>query len=56
MGSQDADLPVEVGARQTLDIIHRSTKEDNGKFWNIHVAGWETAPGPNQYDGKELPW
>ncbi|QIW98339.1 hypothetical protein AMS68_003857 [Peltaster fructicola] len=55
LGSQNADLPVEVGVKSVLDIIHGSTTADNGKFRNIRVAGWENAK-PNWYDGAEVPW
>ncbi|KAJ6188089.1 hypothetical protein N7519_002997 [Penicillium mononematosum] len=56
LGSRRADLPVEVGAEKVLDIIQEVTPEQNGKLVNIHVPGWETREGPNQYDGKEIPW
>lgn len=56
MGSKDADLPVEVGVKSVLDIIHGTTTADNGKFRNILVPGWENPPGPNKYDGLDLPW
>ncbi|KAJ6138821.1 Short-chain dehydrogenase/reductase SDR [Penicillium samsonianum] len=56
LGSQRADLPVEVGAEKILDIIQKATPEQNGRFVNIHVPGWETREGPNQYDGKDIPW
>ncbi|OAP63385.1 hypothetical protein AYL99_02612 [Fonsecaea erecta] len=56
LGGQAADLPVEVGARATLDILFKSTKEDNGKYKNIHVPGWENVQGPNVYDGRDVSW
>jgi len=56
MGGEGADLPVDVGVKATLDIVLRSTKQDNGKFLNIKVAGWEDNEGPNRYDGADLPW
>ncbi|KAL4994919.1 hypothetical protein BDV10DRAFT_175759 [Aspergillus recurvatus] len=56
LGSDDADLPVEVGVSSVLDILHRIGRDGNGRFLNIHVPGWENAPGLNQYDGKEVPW
>ncbi|TVY14406.1 C-factor [Lachnellula arida] len=55
LGSQDADLDVEVGAKATLDKILGAGKEQNGQFLNIHVKGFEKA-GPNQYDGANPPW
>ncbi|KAJ5087149.1 hypothetical protein N7456_010765 [Penicillium angulare] len=56
LGSERADLPVEVGAEKTVDIIQSTGPHQNGKFLNIHVAGWENAPGPNQYPGGESGW
>jgi hypothetical protein len=56
MGSADADLPVEVGAKAILDNVFAATEADNGKFANIHVPGWEENPRFSQYDGKTLPW
>ncbi|KAK5097919.1 hypothetical protein LTS08_006674 [Lithohypha guttulata] len=56
MGSAQADLDVEVGVAAVVDIILKSTVEQNGKFLNIKVDGWENAQGPNQYDGAEVPW
>lgn len=53
---QEADLPVETGARAVLDVIHKHEKEDNGKFYNVRVPGWEEKEGPNQYDGQIVPW
>ncbi|CRG88458.1 hypothetical protein PISL3812_05488 [Talaromyces islandicus] len=56
MGGEGADLPVDIGVRATLHIVHSKTKKDNGRFFNIKVAGWENKQGPNQYNGAELPW
>jgi hypothetical protein len=56
MGGDNADLPVEVGVKATLDILLRSTRDDNGKFYNIYVPGYENAEGAHRYDGKEIPW
>ncbi|TVY37964.1 C-factor [Lachnellula subtilissima] len=56
LGSQNADLPVEVGAKATLDKIIGAGKEQNGQFLNIYVEGWEKKEGPNQYDGVNPPW
>lgn len=49
-GKIDADLPVEVGAEKTLDIITSCTAADNGKFKNIKVDGWE------RYQGEDVEW
>ncbi|KAJ5110536.1 hypothetical protein N7532_001071 [Penicillium argentinense] len=56
LGSQRADLPVETGAEKVVDIVLKTGPHQNGKFVNIHVPGWEKAPGPNQYEGKEVEW
>lgn len=56
MGSQDADLDVATGVRALKDLILSATADANGKFYNIHVPGWEHAEGPNQYDGAVIPW
>ncbi|KAL7906504.1 hypothetical protein GGI35DRAFT_482662 [Trichoderma velutinum] len=56
MGSDIADLDVETGAKATWDIVARADKSYNGKFYNIHVPGWEHNKGANQYDGLEVPW
>ncbi|KAF4634955.1 hypothetical protein G7Y89_g3138 [Cudoniella acicularis] len=55
-GGDIADLPVEVGAKATLDKILGAGKEQNGKFLNIHVKGWENNAGVNSYDGLGFPW
>ena len=56
MGSEHADLPVDVGVKEVIRIMTSSGPESTGKFLNIHVPGWENAAGPNRYDGKEPPW
>jgi hypothetical protein len=56
LGSQRADLPVETGAEKVVDIVLKTGPHQNGKFVNIHVPSWEKAPGPNQYEGKEIEW
>ncbi|KAK4939684.1 hypothetical protein LTR10_020074 [Elasticomyces elasticus] len=56
LGTENADLDVSVGAQATLHVIGNSTTEDNGTFRNILVPGWENKEGPNQYDGKIVPW
>jgi hypothetical protein len=56
MGSQYADLDVETGVGALKDLVLAATPEMNGKFYNVHVAGWEHAEGGNQYDGAEVPW
>ncbi|PYI16078.1 short chain oxidoreductase [Aspergillus violaceofuscus CBS 115571] len=54
MGGPRADLPVADGVRATLDIILNQGKEGNGRFFNIHVPGWNS--GWNRYDGGECAW
>jgi hypothetical protein len=56
VNSGEGDLTVDVGAKAVLDILDESSTSDNGKFLNIHVPGYEDVPGPNRYDGKEVPW
>ncbi|TVY38427.1 C-factor [Lachnellula occidentalis] len=56
LGSQNADLDVDVGAKATLDKILGAGREQNGQFLNIHVKGWEEKEGPNRYDGVNPPW
>ncbi|CAG8140825.1 unnamed protein product [Penicillium olsonii] len=56
LGSARAHLSVETGAERVLEVIQRVTPDQNGKFFNIHIPGWEAAEGADQYDGKEIPW
>ncbi|KAL6232363.1 hypothetical protein BDW75DRAFT_247272 [Aspergillus navahoensis] len=56
MGGEYADLPVQTGAEQVLKYVKDGGKELNGRFLNIHVPGWENAPGPSQYTGGDVPW
>ncbi|KZF23355.1 short-chain dehydrogenase-like protein [Xylona heveae TC161] len=56
LGGSIADLPPETGAEATLNIVFRVQKEDNGKFYNIHVPGWENHEGINAYAGEIVPW
>ncbi|CAG7974278.1 unnamed protein product [Penicillium olsonii] len=56
LGSARAHLSVETGAEKVLEVIQRVTPDQNGKFFNIHIPGWEAAEGADQYDGKEIPW
>lgn len=37
-------------------MVQKARPAQNGKFFNIHVPGWERAEGLNQYDGEEVPW
>ncbi|KAJ9293158.1 hypothetical protein DTO271G3_8102 [Paecilomyces variotii] len=56
LGGSAADLPVEVGAREVIRISREVSKEDTGKFLDIHVPGWDPKGGPNTYTGGVLPW
>ncbi|PLB54178.1 NAD(P)-binding protein, partial [Aspergillus steynii IBT 23096] len=56
LGGSGADLTTDQSARGLLEVLFRVTKEDNGKFFNIRVDGWEEAEGLNRYDGAEAPW
>lgn len=56
LGGGQADLTVEEGAKAVLEIMHGKGREDNGKFLNVRVKGWENNPGLNQYGGGITPW
>ncbi|CAK1363355.1 unnamed protein product [Cercospora beticola] len=57
LGSQNADLPVEVGVSSLKDIILKADRSQNGKFFNIHVPDWKKeGKGPEVYEGEEVPW
>lgn len=56
MGSDKADLDVETGAKAVWDLVNKADMSYNGKFYNIHVPGWEHNKGVNQYNGQEIPW
>ena len=51
-----ADLPVETASRAVIDQITAAGPKDNGKFLNVHVAGWEDKAPGHRYDGKSPPW
>jgi hypothetical protein len=56
LGSQDADLPVDVGVKAVLEIVDNATHADNGKFIDIHIPGWSEEGKVNHYLGGEVPW
>ena len=56
MGGEGAHLTVDASANAILDIVFRSGKKDNGKFFNVFAPGWEKNEPVNRYDGAELPW
>ncbi|KAF4981469.1 hypothetical protein FZEAL_2712 [Fusarium zealandicum] len=49
-------LDVETSVEATLDIVFRVKKEDNGKFLNVRVPGYEDSPTLDRYLGEEVPW
>ena len=56
LGTDQADLPVEVGASGVLEIADRLSKEDSGKFFDIYVPDWDKTSQFNRYEGGTLPW
>lgn len=50
LSGPSADLAPNVGAKATMDIISNSTKDHNGVFRDIFVAGEQL------YDGENPPW
>ncbi|KAL4784108.1 hypothetical protein BJX76DRAFT_328061 [Aspergillus varians] len=56
LGGDNADLPVETGAKEVIRYLRQEGQALNGRFLNIHVPGWENVPGPNHYDGKDPAW
>ncbi|KAK4501559.1 hypothetical protein PRZ48_007368 [Zasmidium cellare] len=56
LGGPSGDLEVSAAVQSIREILCRGGKERNGKFYNVKVQGWEDAEGPNQYDGREIPW
>ncbi|KAH6957474.1 hypothetical protein DER45DRAFT_507046 [Fusarium avenaceum] len=56
LGGQEADIDVETSSREVLNIVDRVGKDDNGKFFNIHVPEFDNRPVAFRYDGGEIPW
>jgi len=56
MGSENADLPVEVGCNAVLDIVDHLKPEDTGKLFEINVPQYGRLPSGNIYAGGEIPW
>ncbi|KAM0263894.1 hypothetical protein ACHAQJ_000929 [Trichoderma viride] len=56
MGSENADLDLKTAVKGIFDLIDKADTSYNGKFYNIHVPGWEHNEGVNQYEGAEIPW
>lgn len=56
-GGEKADLPVEVGAKETIRIALEAKPEETGRHRNIYVKGWEKGGGVGgRYDGEDLYW
>lgn len=56
-GGDRADLPIVVGAKETVRIAFEASPEDSGRHRNIMVEGWEQGGGiGGRYDGLDLPW
>lgn len=56
MGGPRADLAPDTSADAIIDMARNATAEQNGKFLNIRVPGWEETKGFNQYNGEVIPW
>ncbi|KAK3385991.1 short-chain dehydrogenase-like protein [Podospora didyma] len=56
LGSDQADLTVDVAVKAVLAKIDTVDQDGNGKLHVVLVKGWEKAPGLNQYDGSVAPW
>lgn len=50
LGTDAADLPVDVGAKCVLEVVDTASTKDNGKFYDIKY------PELQQYPGGEIPW
>ncbi|PVI04853.1 short-chain dehydrogenase-like protein [Periconia macrospinosa] len=51
LGGDAADLTVEQSSNALLNVVLSVGMQDNGKFLNIKVPGWE-----DKYDGQCPPW
>jgi hypothetical protein len=56
LGTDQADLSPEIGARGILEIADRVTEEDTGKFFDIYIPDWDRAAPFNRYEGGTLAW
>lgn len=55
-GGDIADIDVETSVGAVLKIVFRVGKEDNGKFFDIHLPDFQNAWGQKPYQGGEAPW
>lgn len=51
LGTDYADLPMETALQPILELVQRIKQEDNGKFLDVRVPGWEKT-----YPGGEVAW
>ncbi|KAJ3525768.1 hypothetical protein NM208_g11498 [Fusarium decemcellulare] len=56
LGGPYAVLELDTGVKATLDIVFNLKKEDNGKFLNVRVPGFEDVPTPDRFQGGQPPW
>lgn len=58
LGGEQADLTPTEGAEASVKILLgvQGDAKANGKFFEVHVPGWENNPGINQYAGGIAPW
>ncbi|KAF5007360.1 hypothetical protein FDECE_6291 [Fusarium decemcellulare] len=56
LGGPYAVLELDTGVNATLDIVFNLKKEDNGKFLNVRVPGFEDVPTPDRFQGGQPPW
>ncbi len=56
MGTENADLELDVASEALLDRILQVSREDNGKFFDTYIQGWKSAMQLNSYDGKLVPY
>ena len=54
LGTDHADLDVDVGVAEVKRIILESGEEQNGKFLNVNVPGVEKPW--DKYEGEEIDW
>lgn len=56
-GGGRADLPIEVGAQQVIEIAQKATTTDIGRHRNIGLEGWEQGGEiGGKCDGNDHPW
>lgn len=58
LGGDGADLTPEEAAKAAFEIVERVGVEDNGKFLNVRVDGWEGEEMGvmRRYNGGVVPW